>query len=334
MTGNGDGTFLDRAEDLKAIPPGKGLGLLACRFGSERGLSLLVANDTTPNMLLKFATSESPYVTDQGFASGLAVSAFGKPQGSMGIAAADLDHDGVPEIVVTNFYNEANAFYTSPDGATFEDQARPSGMEAASLPLLGFGTQFLDVNADARFELFVANGHVDDLLSEGKPWHMPAQLFQTNERSFTEADRTLLGDYFQKDHLGRSVATIDWNCDLLSDLIVGHLNEDYALLTNRTSRIAPAVGVRMVATNSARDATGARIHWQLPFRADSQQVTAGDGYHASCQKEILLVSTPSGTSSELRIEWPSGHNQNLADVKASRRIVIRENCDRVFQIPF
>ncbi|MCA9047492.1 MAG: CRTAC1 family protein, partial [Planctomycetaceae bacterium] len=332
LIGNGDGTFRDGTSLLSSVSPGKGLGLLAWRPGPAAPFSLLVANDTTPNMLLQFSEHGGP-VTDAGFASGLAVDAFGKAQGCMGIAAADINGDQICELVVTNFYNEGNAFYVSRDGTSFEDRSRSSGLEDLSLPLLGFGTRFIDADGDSSPELFIANGHVDDLRSEAKPYRMLPQLLRTDGTRFLPIAAESAGDYFLQPHLGRAAAVIDWNRDLCPDLVVGHLDEAYALLKNDSPGTRQAVTVTFSATNSARDAFGTRVVWTAGASRLTHQLMAGDGYQTSSQKLLFLNRPESEKSGRLRVEWPSGRVQSVETLPGSRQIILREGCESVFEIP-
>ena len=59
--------------------------------------------------------------------------------------------------------------YQSIGESLFEDVTSASKIAAASFHMLGFGAQFIDGNLDGSFELAVPNGHVDDLVREGKP---------------------------------------------------------------------------------------------------------------------------------------------------------------------
>ena len=139
---------------------------------------------------------------------------------------------GIRDVFITNFYNETNTLHRNIDGTLFEDRTSRMKLSSASLALLGFDTQFLDANLDGNPELEVANGRVDDLRRDGKPYHMPAQFFQLQNGVFEQSVPWEPGEYFLQDHLGRSVVCLDWSRDGQPDLAIGHLSEEYALLTN------------------------------------------------------------------------------------------------------
>lgn len=328
-----DGGFLNASRALSTIPPGKGLGVLVFSPLNDGQPGLYVANDTTPNMLLQLDRLSLGHVDDVGMEKGVALNAAGKAEGSMGIAAADIDADGLTELFVTNFYNESNTLYQQTPGGFFDDRTREWNLRESSLPLLGFGTQFLDADNDTYPELFVTNGHVDDLRWAGKPYKMPAQLLAIRQNQFHELPAAKSGGYFLEEHLGRAVAVVDWNRDLLPDLVVGHLEEDYALLTNTSKVTGRCVSLRLVGTRSARDAVPATARYSINTQARIQQLQAGNGYFCSNQKQLLLAIGSADALSEMTIHWPSGAHQSFKDLNPGRRYAIIENRNRIFLLP-
>ncbi|MBC7968186.1 MAG: VCBS repeat-containing protein [Fuerstia sp.] len=327
------GGYQNASEQLHAFDAGKGLGVIAWSAAGDGRLSVFVANDTTPNMFLNFGSGDDPVVQEQGFASGLAVNAQGKSEGCMGIAAGDLNYDGLTDLLVTNFYNESNTFYQAVDGTSFDDATASVRLAAISVPMLGFGAQFVDANLDGALELVVANGHVDDLRREGKPYQMPTQFLQFRNGAFEECRPEMLGEYFTRNHLGRSVVSLDWNVDGRPDLAIGHLSEAYALLTNTSPDPGNFVTLKLIGIKSSRDPIGASVSCRLDGRLIVRQLTAGDGYHASNQHELLLGCGSLTQIDALTLQWPSGGTQVLQNIPASGRFVVREGEGKCYSLP-
>ncbi|HVX30476.1 MAG TPA: VCBS repeat-containing protein, partial [Nitrolancea sp.] len=163
---DGNGEFREVADELLSVPPdGMGLGIAVWDAHGHGQLSVLVANDTTPNFFFVPERTEKGRfrLRECGVATGLALNGEGKATGCMGIALGDVNGDAESDVHITNFYAESNTLYLSRSGGFFDDQTRAMGLYEPSLNMLGFGTQFLDADLDGRLELFVANGHVDDL---------------------------------------------------------------------------------------------------------------------------------------------------------------------------
>ena len=323
-----DGQFVDATRSsLSRVPNGKGLGVAAWDARSEGRLSLFVANDTTANFF--FAPkphAKKFYLEEQGLVSGLACNGEGKAEGCMGVALADVDGNGQLDVHVTNFLAESNTLWMQTDGV-FEDTTRGLGLHVPTLNTLGFGTQFLDANLDGRYELFVSNGHVDDLRASGRPYKMLPQLFQWNGREFIETDAVAVGTYFEKRWLGRAVARIDWNRDGRNDLLVGHLFQPSALLTNTTERRGNFLSLRLVGVRSSRDAIGATVRIRIGKRTYVQQLIGGDGYHATNERLLVFGVGDADRIDEMTVRWLSGEVQEFRDVPTSKRLVLLEGGD-------
>lgn len=324
---DGQGGFIEAtAEMLSVDPNGKGLGAAVWDADGSGRLSLLVANDTTPNFFFTpDADADGQIVLqEQALLRGLAFNGEGKAEGSMGIALGDVNDDSSPDILITNFYNESDTVYLSEPAGGYGDRTRAMGMHAHSLDTLGFGTQFLDVDLDGRLEVFVANGHIDDLRRHGRPYKMPAQLFRLDAQRFVPVTAAEVGPYFQQSWLGRSVARLDWNRDGREDLVVGHLGDPSSLLTNTSPEAGGFLALRLVGVASNRDAIGATVEVRCGSRVIIRQLTAGDGYQASNERRLVIGVGRADKIDQLTVRWPSGTVQQFEDLAASQEFTLVE----------
>jgi tetratricopeptide (TPR) repeat protein len=316
---DGQGHFSQYTGDL---PIGRGLGAVAADLNGSGKLSLFIANDTDPNFLINFEQQADAIVlSESGITSGVAFNSEGKAEGSMGIALGDVNTDGRMDLFVTNFLNESNTYYRNQGDGLFSDSTKLSGLDLPSIDVLGFGTQFFDANLDGKLELFIANGHVDDLRALNRPYKMPPHFYTSNGERFT---RVLdAGEYFKQELLGRSVAKLDWNRDQRADLVVGHLQSAYSLLTNETVSMNRAVSIRLVGTRSSRDAVGATVVLVDRDQKQYQQVTAGDGYESSNSK-TLIFGVKDLSLAHFEISWPSGTKQAIHGLDSQSEFVVIE----------
>src|SRR5580700_3924120 len=159
---NGDGTFTDVTEKL-GVDIDKdsyyGLGVVWLDYDKDGCLDLYVANDSSPSLL--YHNNCKGGFTEVGAAAGVAYSSDGREQAGMGIDTADYDRDGWPDIVKTNFSDDANNLYHNDHNGEFTDVAGAAGIGGVSSPYLGFGAKFLDYDNDGWPDIFIANGHVD-----------------------------------------------------------------------------------------------------------------------------------------------------------------------------
>lgn len=331
--GDGTGRFTDRTEEFLDTPPnGKGLGVVAMNTGSGR-LSMFVANDTTANF---FYTPKSPDATtlkETAIEVGLAFNAEGKAEACMGIAVADCTQDGRLDLMVTNFLHESNTLYSPRVGGFYEDKTKPAGLYETTLPLLGFGTQFLDANLDTRYELFVANGYIQDLTRYNTPYKMQPQMFEWTGNRFQLLPATQLGGWSETKSVGRAAVRFDWNRDGKPDMAVGLLDEPSFVLTNTTTTDNQFLSIKLVATKTARDAIGANVTVSNNDSNQVYQLTAGDGYQCSNERRVQIGCGTHKVIEQLIVEWPSGTRQTFSDVSTSRFITLVEGHNLAETLP-
>ncbi len=323
--GEGDGRFQDCTPHfLVPAPTGKGLGIAAFRAGSG-GLSVFVANDTVAN---SFYTSDSltpASLSDNGTIAGLAFNAAGSAEACMGVAIADCNQDGQIDLFVTNFQYESNTLYAQVAPGIFEDQTRKLGLQEVSLPLLGFGTQFLDANLDTRQELFVANGHTSDLTRLGNVFQMPPQVFEWTGTRFESLNSDIIGDWSRQKFVGRAVARIDWNRDGRADLAVGVLRDPSFLLTNISGTADNHfLTLQITSTDSSRDALGTIVKIKTSETVQTIQLTGGDGYQCTNQRQLHVGCGLDAVIDEVEVTWPSGRIQTFNNVPSDTHVGIVE----------
>ena len=333
----GDGRFEEQTEaaGLK-VAGGNGLGVVAGDFDGSGRLSLFVANDQDANFLFVNQTAKpgsAPQFVERGVLSGLAFDADGKSQACMGVAAGDANGDGRLDLFVTNFYGESNTLYLQDAGGLFADATATSGLRAPSFNMLGFGAQFIDGDLDGIGDLVVTNGHIDDFAYRQVPYRMPPQYFRgLGEGKFEELLGAELGAYFQGKFLGRGLARLDWNRDGREDFVVSHLDAPAALVSNASTGTGHFLAVQLRGVRSSRDAIGAEVTLVAGGRRSTQWLTAGDGYQASNQRQLVFGLGNREIVETLSIRWPSGLRQEFAELPADQALIFVEGSPRVTRL--
>src|SRR6266853_4158827 len=144
---NGNGTFSDvTAKSRIASEFGPALGVTAADFNGDGWIDLYVANDSQPNQL--WINQHDGTFRNTALIAGVALTAEGKAEASMGVDASDFDNDGDDDIVVTEQTGEGHNLYVNDGHGAFEDQSARSGLASASLGYTGFGAAWFDVDND------------------------------------------------------------------------------------------------------------------------------------------------------------------------------------------
>lgn len=326
----GDGRFQNLTESSGIqVPNGKGLGIVAADFSESGRINLFVANDSLPNFYFVNQTEgpgQSPRFTEEALISGLALSHDGLSAAWMGVAAGDANGDGRLDLFATTYADQAKSlFIQETAGGMFTDAIVASGLNAPSWKLLGFGTQFLDGELDGWPDLVITNGHVYDLSHQQKPYQMSPQYFRNvGHGKFDEVPATLLGGFFSGKYLGRGLARLDWNRDGRDDFVVSHMRAPAALVTNRTQPHGHFFTLRVVGTRSGRDAIGTRVTVKAGDRTWTQQLTAGDGYHASNERKLHFGLGAASTIDEVKVQWLSGESVDLKDLRVDAEWLLIE----------
>ncbi|MDZ4685839.1 MAG: CRTAC1 family protein, partial [Planctomycetaceae bacterium] len=325
----GDGRLLDASHSAGIhVTAGKGMGVVAADFEGSGRLSLFVANDMEPNAYFRNETAargEPPRLVDEAVPRGLAFGRDGRPLASMGIAVDDVDGDGRLDLYVTNFHTEGSNLYLQEADGAFSDSSPSYGIYEQSFPVMGWGAQFLDANLDGWPDLIVANGHLEDYRRWNIPSPMPTQLFlNRNGRHFDLLPEDDAGAYFRGRYFGRAVAKFDGNRDGREDVLVTHVDAPVAWLQNTSRDVGHFLAVRLVGTNSERDAIGTRLTASAAGQTWRKQLTAGDGFQASSQRHVVFGLGDAVNIDELQVDWPSGLTQRFAQIPADREILLIE----------
>lgn len=320
---DGEGAFVSTPGFLNPPPAGKGLGIVAMNVGDGH-LSLFVSNDTVANFFYTRGSSDASVLRESALTAGLAFNGEGKAEACMGIAAGDADGDGALDLLVTNFLHESNTLYSTIGPAVFQDRTRELGLREPTLPVLGWGTQFLDANLDGRMELFTANGYTHDLSRFDTPYAMRPHVYEFTGNRFQRLPVSQLGAWAAEEVVARSVVTLDANRDGRCDVAMGTLDSSSVLFVNTTETQNRFLGLTLVSTSSARDALGTIVTLRNAGQIAVHQLTGGDGYQASNEKRILIGCGDKSRIDELTIRWPSGETQILNNVRTDVDLIVVE----------
>src|SRR6185312_5168276 len=142
-----------------------------------------------------------------------------------------------------------------------------------------------------------------------------------------------LGEFFEGEYLGRGLARLDWNRDGREDFVISHLDAPTALVANVSRETGHYLAVQLRGVRSSRDAIGAEVAIEAAGRRRTQWITAGDGYQASNQRQLVFGLGAEERVEKLLIRWPSGLRQEFAGLAADQALIFVEGSPRATRLP-
>ena len=253
----GRGTFVETAARLGvANPEGRSMSALWHDFDDDGWMDLYVANDISDNVLYHNVKGRFTDISHPAWVADY--------RGAMGLAAGDWDRDGDDDLFVTHWIAQENALYTShvrdASELLFTDDADAVGLGQIALPVVGWGTEFLDFDSDGWLDIAVANGSTFE--AEG------GSKMLVPQRPFLFWNR--LGEHFHdlaplvaplaQAHVARGLAVSDYDSDGDLDLLIARSGGGVQLLRNDTRsgkslelvlRTRPSAGAAAVVARGA-----------------------------------------------------------------------------------
>jgi enediyne biosynthesis protein E4 len=294
-------------------------------------MDLFVANDTVQNFL--FANRGKGKWEEIGLVSEVGFSVNGRPRSGMGVDAADINGDGRQDLFVANVDQEMFSLYQNEGSESFSDVAAFHGVAQATRLLSGWGLKFFDYDNDGFVDLFLANGHPDDMIesySQQVRYKEPLVLFRHDGKKLQNVSAQA-GPVFTKMFPARGLATGDFNNDGRIDVLIGNNGEAPVLLKNNAGEGNHWLGVRLQGTTCNRDAVGATITWSANGTKRSRYKSNGGSYLSSHDlREVLGI----GTATKLdwiEIKWPSPSSrvERISDLPIDRYVTIVEGKGRI-----
>ncbi len=315
---DGSGHFVDVTEAAGVLrKDGRGMGVLAIDINDDQRVDLYVANDLSPNYL--FLNLGDGTFEDISMLSGTSASENGTNQAGMGVDAGDLDGDGQPEILVTNFRQDYNTIYKNLGSKLFQDVTSATKTVKLCYPDVGWGCALRDFDLDGHLDLFVVNGHVDNNLVEvglNIPKAEPTRIWRGTD-GLKFLDVADAGPYFDEVHVCRGAAFGDLDNDGDIDVAVNRMDDSGAILINE-SEAGNWIGFDLRGDNPAQTAVGAKITVRSGDQLFTRTIKRGGSYHSSNDPREVVGLGELTEVETVEIVWPGGEILVLNDLAISK----------------
>jgi tetratricopeptide (TPR) repeat protein len=328
---NGNGTFTDVAAEAGVEDVGAGMSVCWFDYDNDGAEDLYVADmcaaagervsaqeifkkDSTEKvraLYRKHAMGNSLFRnTGTTFHDATQSAGVGMGRWSWSSDAWDFDHDGFPDLYITNGMvsgasrGDLNSFFWRQVVANSPDEARPS--------------QSYERGWNAINELIRADGS----------WSgYERNVLYANNRDGTFSDISgAVGLDFIED--GRSFALADFDHDGRQELLLKNRNAPQLRLMKNVMQGLPASIIFCLrGTKSNRDAIGAVITIETSAGRQTRTLQAGSGFLSQHSKEVFFGLGNGEGPVRASIRWPSGLAQEIANLPPNHRIWVEEGSE-------
>jgi hypothetical protein len=324
---NGDGTFTDvSAASGVGKYIGRALGAVAIDVDDDGWPDVMVARDASPNLMLM--NQHNGTFLDRGDEAEISFDENGIAKAGMGIDAGDVQGEGHPAFVVTNFNDEFFSLFVSRGKFPCEDWTNRSHLSILTKSFVGWGVHFIDYDNDGVLDLAIATGHLNQAIEMARgdvKYRQRPLLLHNDGKGVFEDMEAQAGEAFQKGYNARGLAIGDFNNDGAPDMILTDLNQRPVLLRNNVGARNSWVGVQLIGTISNHDAIGAKLTLKTDNRKLVRWVTGGSSYISSHDKRVVFgLGKETPQAIELEIRWPNGQLQKVSNLKTRQYNMIKE----------
>ncbi len=314
---NGDGTFSDVSAKAGVGDAQRyfGLGAVWSDFDNDGKLDLFVANDGEPNYL--YRNDGNGRFTDMAYRAGVAVNGNGSEQANMGVALGDYLHSGRFSIAITHFSEEYTALFRNDGGWNFADVSFDAGIAKATVPYVGWGDAFLDIDNDGWSDLALVNGHVYpqvDTKDIGTKYREP-KIFFLNQHNgkFRDISR-VSGPAVQVPQASRGLAVGDLFNDGHLELVVENIEGRPMVLRTEPDARNHWIGLELAGTKSNRLALNVRVRVTARDLVQSDEVRSGGSYLSQNDLRLHFGLGAHARIDKVEIFWPSGKRETLTNL--------------------
>lgn len=333
---NGNGTFTDITKQAGVYrTDGNGLGVVFGDYDGDGWPDIYVANDSVPNFL--FHNKGNGTFEEVGLRAGVSLGSEGRPLAGMGTDMADIDGDGLLDIIVTNLDRETHSLFRNIGKGLFSNVTYESGVGQATLPFVGFGVAFLDYDNDSDLDLAIANGDIIDNVSQFRDSTTHEQrklLLQNDGKGHFHDVGPASGPGFALKKVGRTLVVGDLDNDGDLDIVIGNNGQTADLLRNEGGNRNNSLLIRLIGTKSNRDGIGARLKLTAGGKTLARYVKAGSSYQGQNDLRVHFGLEKAAQADRLEILWPSGLVEKVEGIKANQIIVVTEDRGITRQEPF
>lgn len=326
LRNDGQGGFEDVTE-VSGIGEhrGAGMAIVAFDFDQDWDTDVFVCNDSMANFM--FVNQGDGTFIEDALLTSLAYDSSGNGQASMGVDLADVDHDGLIDLVSTNFTQEIPNLYLNAGDGLFDDVGAAMGLGVAN-QFVSWGVGLVDFDNDMWDDCFIAAGHLIDALTkvnDANKFRAPHSVLHNQNGKFKTA--SVGGDALDSVQVSRGTAFDDLDNDGNIDAVVLNLNSAPQLIRNTTQNSNHYLHLELIGTQTNRCAVGAKLELTVDGEKQVKEVVRGRGYQSHHGSRLHFGLGTNTQVDSLTIHWSKESKQSFKALPGDKTIIIVEGSD-------
>ena len=322
---NGDGTFTDITKYAGMnVAFGNGLGTVGADFNQDGLTDIFVANDTLVNQL--WINQGNLKFIEECLLWSCAMDSNGIAKAGMGVASADVDDDGDPDLLVVNLVRQSDSFFRN-EGDYFFDATGRVGIGPVSMRYTRFGVTLADFDNDGQLDLYEVNGRVEmQEPAKGDGFVEPNTLLQGSigERGVEFKEVKPQGGVSPAlVHTSRGLAIGDIDNDGGLDAVVTNRDAAPYLLMNKVAQDKNWIRFRVV--TGTRDAYGATVSATVGDTRMNRDVQPSASYVASNDPRVHFGLGTATKAENVSVQWPGGAIETFGDFEVGSTYELRQD---------
>jgi len=324
----GDGRFTDVTHQAGVVDQrGTGMGIVAADYDNDGDTDVCVLNDVAGNYL--FENDGAGKFEEVGLRCGFSFNLDGRALGSMGVDCGDYDNDGWLDFFQTSYQNELPVLFRNLGHGALEDVTRRTGAGLGSLNNVKWGCGFVDFDNDGRRDLFLAMGHLQDLIDRfdsTSSYRAANVLLRNVGGTFVDVSRQC-GDGLRPIESSRGAAFDDLDNDGDMDVVVLNARSQPSVLRNmlyESGSRSHWLQVQLRGGKTNRDGVGARVEVVAGGLRLVDEVHSGRGYQSHWGSRLHFGLGEADRADRVVVRWIGGGVDVLEDLPVDRLLTIVE----------
>jgi hypothetical protein len=254
----------------------------------------------------------------------------GVPLGSMGVDCGDYDNDGWLDFYQTSYQRELPVLFRNLGNGLLEDVTSQTGAGEGTLNSVKWGCGFVDFDNDGHRDLFVAMGHLQDMIDR---WDPPTTYAARNVLLRNTGDGHFLnvsdqcGDGLRPEYSSRGAAFDDLDNDGDIDVVVLNSRDRPTILRNMSCESGSPncwLQLQLRGAKTNRDGVGAQVWvWAGDLKL-MDEVHAGRGYQGHFGSRLHFGLGPRNHADRVEVHWIGGSVDTFSDLAVGRLVTLIE----------